>query len=177
MKKSLILGGLVSLVLPVFGEDTVFDDLPEFIFNRGDYNKFYETATRNDTEDYFSDRELKIISVLSLKRNIDPFLMMAIRRSEDASPGLEFGVKKGTPGYSTDWGYTFGNFDVFYSDDSVNVPNYAFERQAAWCAATIQKNLKRFDNCDKNSYEDFIDFFGDNYCPEDDLEDTLTNLT
>jgi hypothetical protein len=66
-------------------------------------------------------------------------LLLAIRKAENGPPGFEFGV--------------------------VAVKNTNLEKQAAWAAATIVKNHKRFHVQGCNDFEAFIEFLGNVYCP------------
>lgn len=67
----------------------------------------------------------------------DWFLLMAIRKAENGGKGREWGIMN--PKANTE------------------------ELQAAWCAATIMKNHKRYGNGAVT--EDYISFLGSRYCP------------
>jgi len=66
-------------------------------------------------------------------------LLLAIRKAENGPPGFEFGV--------------------------VAVKGTNLETQAAWAAATVIKNYRRFHLQGYEDYEEFIEFLGNVYCP------------
>lgn len=101
--------------------------------------------------------ELPVILNTADRVGVEPELMMAIRTAENGT-SLAFGIIPDED-YKNDKGYKINGVLVPYKSE--------LEKQASWCAQTIRKNKKRFEKSpDKSQYQDFIDFLGDKYAPE-----------
>ena len=89
---------------------------------------------------YFSAEDIKIIDNAAERNNLGEqhyTLLYAIRKAENGGENLEFGI--------------------------MNPQANTFDKQAGWCAATIQKNYDRWIKAGKP--DDFITFLGNRYCP------------
>ena len=101
-----------------------------------------------------TDEEFEIVQAHGKRVGVNPNLMLAIRKAENGSEGLEFGVMH-TDRYNEDKGYMKDGIFVLYKD--------SFEKQAVHCAWTIKRNRERYKAAGAKG--DFIDFLWNKYSP------------
>ena len=102
--------------------------------------------------EYYTQEQLQIIYDAAKKYNIDEALIMAIGRAEN-SKEYPFGIMPNRK----------------YNRDKAKYKN-KFEKNAYWCAATLDKRRKEFEKLSKKSYnEDINEFIKEtrkSYAPE-----------
>jgi len=119
-------------------------------------NKLETRVSDADIQDnYFSKEQLDIINYTASRIGVDPNLLKAIRRAENGGEGLEFGIIP-TRHYNSHNGYVLNGKETPYSG--------TFEKQCAWSAWTIKRNLQRFQENPKGE-TDFISYLAKKYCP------------
>ena len=97
-------------------------------------------GSRPDTLESIFGNELPTIRAAAARNGCGGdcfYILLAIRKAENGGNGKQFGIL--VPGVNT------------------------LDKQAGWAAATIMKNVKRWEKAGKQ--EDFIVFLGRRYCP------------